>query len=90
MEDNTSKKINKSWAENTQEEKVEILRNEIINLQTNLSGLGDSLSRIHSQIHQLKYHSHADGKVVVSIENTGAVGQGLVGGQSLARRNPLM
>lgn len=62
-------KVVKSWAENTDQEKIEVLRNVIEDLQRNMGYLSNSISNVDKSVRNLKYHSHAEGKVVIAIDN---------------------
>lgn len=73
--------LEKPWAEATIEEKLEKVREELIQL----GHMSYSISNNTQEIQKLKEHSHQDGKIVVPLTSPN-LGIGLVGA---SRRNNL-
>lgn len=91
-EENEEKEASREtgWSEASPQDKVERLRFAVKNIEQGLLNLGKQLSDIQSQIYSLKFHEHANGKVVVPIDRLGGIGLGSgLTGQLLTRKNPL-
>lgn len=75
--------LNKTWDECTVEEKLEKVREELIQLGYNTN----RVNNLEVEITKLKDHDHKDGKVVIALSNNALNGTGYLSGAS--RRNNL-
>lgn len=75
--------FDKPWAESTVEEKLEKIKEEL----TQLGYMSHSLNSLTSDVSKLKNHLHADGKVVIPVnDNSLGLARATLG---VSRRNNL-
>ncbi len=67
---------NKKWADCSVEEKLEKVREELIQLQYNTT----AIHNVSNEVQKLKEHTHADGKVVIPLNSNALNGLGYSAG----------
>ena len=73
----------KPWAESTDEERVEKLRDIVQGLERSFGYFGNRIDTIERSVLDFRSHKHVEGQVVVPVNNSGS---GLGGGTVSGRR----
>ena len=90
MNPTTQQKEEKAFSELNENQKIETLRTAVLSMQKEMSYFRNQVSSLQSEVFKLKNHYHAEGRVVIAIENSNATGSaGLVSGSLAQMRNPL-
>jgi hypothetical protein len=75
--------LEKPWADCSVDEKLEKIKNELIEL----SHMSWSINNLQNEIAKLKEHDHKDGRIIIPINRSALNGLGSIG--SVSRRNNL-